>query len=361
MYYKILLLFVLCGCVSVPYGTQEIIESEQQVTRITYPVTDSTLINDQIIEIVQACRNSFSLNSQERQFSYQQYIEEDTVSFLFTCYEYGLTSHSTYTALTYHAKTYEEYGIQELGEYSQIPIEEDHDFYLDEDTIYVPDGDSIQTYPRNKILSIPMIQVDGRNEEESEKSKPKVALTFDDGPNARYTPKILEILEEYDVEATFFVIGQQIKSHENVIMDMIEAGHQIGIHTFTHRDLTKLSDQEILQEISSTKEVLKEMGYTATIVRPPYGSYNEHIVKLIKEPLVLWTIDTRDWESKDSKKIVSLVKNTVKNGDIILFHDMYASTVEAVEILVPYLLDQGYDLVTVEELISNCKLSCVKE
>ena len=110
-----------------------------------------------------------------------------------------------------------------------------------------------------------------------------------------------------------------------------------------------------------TKDVLNDMGYTANSVRPPYGSYNDHIVKLVKEPLVLWTIDTRDWESKDSKKIVSVVKSKVRGGDIILFHDMYESTVEAVRVLVPYLIDEGYDLVSVEELIANCTVYCVKE
>lgn len=360
MYYKILLLFLLCGCGSTPYGAQEIIENNEQVTRITYPVTDHTDINDQILEKVQACRNSFSLNSQERQFSYIQYIEEDTISFLFTCYEYNITSQFTYDALTYNTKTGEEYSIQELTGTNEIPSQ-DNSFYYDQDTIYIPYGDTIKTYPRNNAISIPIIKVDGKSDNEVENTRPKIALTFDDGPNARYTPKILEILEKYNVEATFFVIGQQIKSHENVIKEMISDGHQIGIHTFTHRDLTKLRDKEILEEISLTKDVLNDMGYTANTVRPPYGSYNDHIVKLVKEPLVLWTIDTRDWESKDSKKIVSVVKSKVRGGDIILFHDMYESTVEAVRVLVPYLIDEGYDLVSVEKLIANCTVYCVKE
>lgn len=355
-----LLCFTLLGqCTKVPYGKQELIQNQNQVTRITYPQTSYPILNEGILEEVNRCRLSFHLSSQERQFSYTQYEEGIYLSFLFTCYEFTTQEYLSYSALTFDIENKELVPVSKMGVTDNRIIGNEH-FYLNREQLFIPAQEALIQIPRTTLTSFDEIpQVSSSNKPDP--NKPMIALTFDDGPNSRYTPQILDILAKSHVVATFFVIGQQISAHEDVIRKMIEGGNQIGIHTFTHRNLTKLKDSTIQEEISKTKNLLLDLGYTSTIVRPPYGAYNSHIVSLIKEPLVLWTIDTRDWESLNTERIVKSVKEKVKNGDIILFHDMYPTTVKAVEILVPYLIKEGYQLVSVDDMIRNCPSSCVKD
>lgn len=358
----IFLLFLLLGCSNTPYGKQELIQNEDQVTRITYPITSYDTLNNEIFNHVNKCRLSFHLNSTERQFSYTQYTENSIISFLFTCYEYHETERIHYDAITYNTESDSIVTIQNTQEWDhQENLLGSENFYYNKETLFIPQD--------NQLLKIHRINPISADEDTSsspyqtilDPNKPMVALTFDDGPNSRYTPKILDILEENQTKATFFVIGQQISSHEDVIQRMIKNGNQVGIHTFTHRNLTKLTDKAIQDEIQQTAQTLSQFNYKSTIVRPPYGSYNQHIIDIIDYPLVLWNIDTRDWESLNTKSIVELVKENVKDGDIILFHDMYPTTVEAIKGIVPYLINEGYQLVTIDELKSNKENSKIKQ
>lgn len=346
-----LLLFLLIGCSKSPYGKQELIQNSDQVTRITYPITNYDTLNNEIFNQVNTCRLSFELNSTERQFSYTQYTENNILSFLFTCYEYHETETIHFNAITYNTNTDTIIKIQDCQEWDhQNDLNGDENFYYNKDTILIPQNNQLLKINRINPISVDEDTTNSQTQNTIDPNKPMVALTFDDGPNSRYTPKILDILEENHVKATFFVIGQQISSHEDVIKRMTHNGNQIGIHTFTHRDLTKLTDKQIQDEINQTAQTLSQLNYTPTVVRPPYGSYNQHIIDLIEYPLILWNIDTRDWESLNTKSIVNLVKENIKDGDIILFHDMYPTTVEAIKTIVPYLLKEGYQLVTIDEL-----------
>ena len=181
-------------------------------------------------------------------------------------------------------------------------------------------------------------------------NKKMIALTFDDGPNYN-TSKILEILNKYNVRATFFVLGSKINHNEKIIKTMDEYGMEIGNHTYSHKLMTSMSNLDIIKEVEDTSDLIYNIvGKYPNLVRPSYGSFNKKIKESINMPIIIWNIDTLDWKSHNSKKIVSRVMNKLSDGDIILMHDIYSATVKAVDILVPKLISEGYQLVSVSEL-----------
>ncbi|WP_343209715.1 polysaccharide deacetylase family protein [Anaerolentibacter hominis] len=182
--------------------------------------------------------------------------------------------------------------------------------------------------------------------------KPMIALTFDDGPYSKVTNRILDVLEEYDSRATFFVLGSRLKNEQDTLKRMKEMGCDIGSHTYSHKSLVKLNKKQMQKEINSTNKLLKEYtGEEAELVRPPYGAVDDKVKKYVKYPFIMWSVDTEDWLTRNAKKTVKAVTSTVKDGDIILMHDIYESTADACEKLIPKLIKAGYQLVTVEELL----------
>lgn len=184
-----------------------------------------------------------------------------------------------------------------------------------------------------------------------------VALTFDDGPSS-FTNRLLDCLETNHAKATFFLVGYEITSFQNEILRMEELGMEIGNHSADHKDLSKLDIENIQDQILSVDDQIKELtGHSAQAVRPPYGAVNSTVKSTISQPLILWSIDTLDWESQDPDAIVQTVLSEVENGSIILMHDIYSTTVDAVELLIPQLLSQGYELLTVHELAEKFNIS----
>lgn len=185
-------------------------------------------------------------------------------------------------------------------------------------------------------------------------NKPMIALTFDDGPNKKTTIPILDTLKEYDGVATFFVLGNRVDNNTDILKRMLEEGSEIGNHSYSHKELTKVSSEELTKQIMNTQNaVIDSTGIEPKLMRPTYGSYNDDLKARLKMPLVLWSIDTLDWKSRDAKKVADHVLGNVKDGDVILMHDIYDSTAEAVKIMVPKLIDMGYQLVTVSELFES--------
>ena len=184
-----------------------------------------------------------------------------------------------------------------------------------------------------------------------DKTKPMIALTFDDGPNSATTNRILDILEENNSVATFFVVSRRIEKDTETLKRMDSLGNQIGNHTANHKDLTKISSEQIKTEVDIVNDKLKKaIGKEASIVRAPYGATNDNVKASVEYPLIMWNVDTKDWKSKDAKAIEKEVLGKVKDGDIVLMHDLYGSTADACEVIIPKLIEQGYQLVTVEEL-----------
>lgn len=182
----------------------------------------------------------------------------------------------------------------------------------------------------------------------------KIALTFDDGPHPKVTPQILKILKKYDAKATFFVVGNEVKKNPKVLKAVADAGHEIGNHTYNHAKLTTLSVKKVKLQIDSTDAAIKAViGQNATVFRPPYGAYNKTVTNQLKVPSVLWTIDTLDWKHHNPKKTLAAVQKNAKNGSIVLMHDIHQTTADALEPILAALQKQGYEFVTVSEILKN--------
>ena len=188
----------------------------------------------------------------------------------------------------------------------------------------------------------------------------QIALTFDDGPHPRITPQILEILDEYGIKATFFVIGVNSKNYPNQLKQIVDGGHEIGNHTYSHKILKSMSKEEIEKEILDTEiQVEKITNITPNLLRPPCGIYDETLIEIAQEKdlkVVLWTVDSHDWSHRTVANIVQNVTKNASNGDILLFHDYVSgeyNTPNALRKIIPLLIKQGYEFVTVSELLQS--------
>lgn len=181
---------------------------------------------------------------------------------------------------------------------------------------------------------------------------PKMALTFDDGPNRKYTPLLLEGLKERGVVVTFFLMGKNIEGNEELVQQMETEGHLIGNHTYHHVQLSRISKEKARREVEKTgNEIYEITGNYPLYVRPPFGEWPKNLERELSVIPVLWDIDTLDWKCQDTDMVVNAVKENAKDGSIVLMHDGYASTVEAVFQIVDYFLEQGYEFVTVDRLL----------
>ena len=179
-----------------------------------------------------------------------------------------------------------------------------------------------------------------------------VALTFDDGPRRSTTARLLDGLRERGASATFFLVGEQLAGNEDLIRRMAQEGHQIGNHTWDHVRLQGDEPAHQMQEIQDTDKALKAiLGDSGSWLRPPYGLIDQEMNAQIPVPMVQWSVDPRDWESRNTDQTVQAVLSEVQPGDIILLHDIYATSVEAALQIVDALTEQGYWFVTVEELL----------
>ena len=192
----------------------------------------------------------------------------------------------------------------------------------------------------------------------------QIALTFDDGPHPRYTREILSILKKYNVTATFFIVGVNAENYPEALMEIAESGCEIGNHTYSHTNLRNMSNEEIREEVQKCENVLmKSIGVRPSVFRPPEGMYpdgSEQILKDMGYDVILWSIDTMDWAMNPSSQIERLVMKEAKGGDIILMHDYVSggnTTCRALRNMIPRLLSQGYEFVTVSQLIHNEKAS----
>ena len=180
---------------------------------------------------------------------------------------------------------------------------------------------------------------------------PAVAFTFDDGPG-EFTNRLLDILDRYDADATFFMIGEQVNDFAAAVQREHDMGMEQGNHSWDHRTLTHLSAEDVSQEVSSTNDVIRAVtGENPTLFRPPGGGYNDTVIaNSFGMPMIMWSIDTLDWSTKNADQTYNTVMDQVQDGDIILMHEIYSESVDAAERLIPALQERGFKLVTVSEL-----------
>lgn len=182
-----------------------------------------------------------------------------------------------------------------------------------------------------------------------------VALTFDDGPSRDNDGKIIETLQANGAHATFFVLGNRARVDGDIMQMITGAGCEIASHSWDHPQLSKIKWKKVKSQLKRTDDIVAKLlnGYQITLLRPPYGSISKTMRKKIDKPMILWSLDTLDWKTRNAKKIFNRVKKEVKDGDIILMHDIHPETAEALTKIVPWLSEQGYDMLTVSELMER--------
>lgn len=182
-------------------------------------------------------------------------------------------------------------------------------------------------------------------------SRPMVALTFDDGPG-QYTNTILDALEANHAHATFFVVGQNVNEETGAVMRRaVDLGCEIGSHTQNHADLVKADADTFRQQIQQADEnIFNAIGRYPYFLRPPYGDFNDDVRRHVGKPLAFWSVDTEDWKTRNTASTVSAALNNIEDGDVVLMHDIYGETAAAAAQIVPSLVQQGYQLVTLSEL-----------
>ncbi|WP_313152860.1 polysaccharide deacetylase family protein [Lacrimispora sp.] len=182
-------------------------------------------------------------------------------------------------------------------------------------------------------------------------SRPMVALTFDDGPFAPVGNQIMDCLAQYGGKATFFVVGSRVSAYGAEMQRMVAEGHEIGNHTYEHKNLTKLSGAQIQSQINLCNDAVQAAcGVRPALVRPPGGAKNGTVLANVQAPVIMWSIDTRDWKTRNAGKTVNSVMSQVRDGDIVLMHELYSQSGAAALEIIPRLTEAGYQLVTVSEM-----------
>lgn len=208
--------------------------------------------------------------------------------------------------------------------------------------------------PQEPEISVPEVKKDVSK---TSNGKKKVALTFDDGPSI-HTGRLLDLFAKYGGKGTFFVVGNLVDRYPDTVRRVVNEGHEIASHGWDHRQLTNLDSQAITDQIMMTRAKIYDItGVDTLIMRPPYGSCDNSVKAVGRElgvAFVNWSVDTLDWKTKNADSIYNEIVKSTNNGSIILCHDLYKTTVDAMERVIPKLIEDGYELVTVSELLNDC-------
>jgi peptidoglycan-N-acetylglucosamine deacetylase len=186
---------------------------------------------------------------------------------------------------------------------------------------------------------------------------PYIAITFDDGPNAQLTPRLLDILKERGIKATFFVVGRNVEEYPDIVHRMAAEGHEVANHSWSHPALTKLGAENFRKQIENTNEAIaRATGKRPVLMRPPYGATSSLLNRRLTEDyglkVILWSVDPLDWKYRNSNRLYNYIIQNTHPGSIILTHDIHATTVAAMPATLDSLLAKGYKFVTVSELIA---------
>ena len=182
------------------------------------------------------------------------------------------------------------------------------------------------------------------------KQRPMIALTFDDGPG-EYTEELINCLVENNAKATFFMLGQNVEAYPEIAKELSDAGMELGNHSYSHPDLVTIGAEAAAQQVSNTDAALKAAtGFEATVMRPPGGSFNDSVKAAIDHPLIIWSIETRDWATKSEDQTYQVVMDNAQDGSVVLMHDIHEWSVKAAIRMIPDLIAKGFKLVTVSEL-----------
>ena len=210
-------------------------------------------------------------------------------------------------------------------------------------------GGSKYYFNKDGYMTTGWLELDGKEyffdengKYDSTKHRPMVALTFDDGPG-RFTDKLLDCLEENNAKATFFMLGENVERFPDVVKRMHDSGMELGNHSYDHTILTSTTKDGVIQQMHKTNSAIENIcGVPADVMRPPGGSYNETIASLVGLPIITWSIDTRDWATRNADNTYKVTLDNVKDGSIVLMHDIHESSIEASLRLIPDLIEKGF-------------------
>ncbi|MBO0441816.1 polysaccharide deacetylase family protein [Candidatus Enterococcus ikei] len=185
-------------------------------------------------------------------------------------------------------------------------------------------------------------------------NKKYISLTFDDGPNPETTPRLLDILKEKGVKATFFMLGQNVVKHESLVKRVADEGHEVASHSYSHPQLTGVDAQRVKDEVQKTdKAIYRAISKLPTDFRPPYGAVNPEVARMIGKPIIQWSVDSQDWQSHNAEAIIKRIDETAYNDTIVLMHDIHPETVDAVSTVIDRLRGEGYEIIPSKDLLGK--------
>lgn len=391
----ILLTILLIGCKKEENNIITLInENDNCISSINYPITEEKKLNKKIKKYINTEINNFQknyCNKDTRQELNIDFKKETINNFILVTLKTEIENTSTIKSFIFNTKTKKFSTLNKILNENDLKIIQNHlnqkledlninkniiqDITIENTPFFITQNNLILYINLNKIIeiNIPLEQLSLKTEKKETSNytykeinkivnpeEPVIALTFDDGPS-KYTKKIIDLLNQYNANATFFILGNKVETYKETLKYLLDSGNEIGNHSYNHKWLTHVTKDELLNQINETQNIIHEnLNYTPKLFRPTYGSINKNIKENIKLDIILWNIDTLDWKYKNSNKIVSHVLPKIKDGKIVLMHDTYEYTYNALKILLPKLKDQGFQFVTVSELQEINKIRKIK-
>lgn len=389
----LLFLFLLSGCSN--EKVISIIENDDSMISMHYPVTDNNTLNNAISSYVNNIYEDFKKSEKKYKnpelnisYTYEE-VNENVISISLNTeiitdkvinkiktFNYDKKNNKYLTmedvvgdleALDYdiRKKLLEKYKNADMDFLSNI----NYDYFTVNDsnlTLYFNPAEIDGKESEIIYLDVPLnslellIDIDREKENDIYLSikkknidydKKVVALTFDDGPS-KYTNEILDILKKHKAYATFFVVGNKVEVYADEVRRMIKEGNEIGNHSYSHKWLNRLTEKEFKEEIDKTNRVIKKVtGFSPKLFRPTYGGYSDRLKGYTNLTFVLWNVDSEDWKVKNTQKILNNILNNVKDKSIVLMHDNHNYATKALEEVILKLKEEGYQFVTVSELL----------
>lgn len=351
-------------------------ENEEQISLYHYPQFESKELNTKINKYVKALpkENGVAFLDYESDILDQRYIsvifhyqlmdsEKNVIKEEKQCIGYDVEAKRDIKVQDVFRRDYYDMLQEQFKKQANVAVKSLNDIAV------APYENSVKLYYKNAAIQLKYsdyqkyIKLSGKGENKKplvvkrklkiDPNKPMIALTFDDGPSV-YTDEVMKVFETHNANASFFMLGENIKYHPDTVKRMVENGFEICNHSWDHKSIASNDKKFIRKEIFDTQdELYKLTGYEASYIRPPYGAWNETTEQVLEQNglhVALWNVDSEDWRNRDKQITLSRAKAGTFDGAIILFHDLYPTTLEAVKELVPYLQSEGYQLVTISEL-----------
>lgn len=325
----------------------------------------NTLINQEIETIKQSNDKQKVTMDYTTYLTYEQYISVNLTT------HYKETQKNTYFTFDLNNNCILMLGDIFRGQYATMIENKDPQFQcdpsfsnlcIDDSNLYLYQNDNPLTLPFEEVKSYIKLENDcipsnyphdiKKPEKQTvDPNRPMIAFTFDDGPHHSNTMQVVDLFEQYNGKATFFVLGKLAKTYPDIIKNCYQKGFEIENHSYSHPNLTKLPIEDAYKEIHETNDIIFSLtGRDPEYLRPPGGAYNTEIKNISHMKIQLWNIDTLDWKHRNSNIVTQKIIEQAKDGKVILVHDIHASTIEGVRNALPILHEQGYQFVTLETL-----------